>query len=664
MSDIEAYGLTDVGKKRKHNEDAYALDEAEGLFIVADGMGGHAAGEVAAKITVETIGEFIAATRQKEEATWPFKYNHELLFNSNRLAIAIEKANERVMSAVAAQPWLKGMGTTVVAGLLNEKILSLAHVGDSRAYLYRNGRAVAADRRSFLGPRAGLCRDPDRGGGEDPSAEERRHAGARRRRLGRSGPSRNGVPPGRRVPPLLRRADDDALGRGDPRLRRRRREEGRRGALPGSGRPRQREGRRRQHHRRRRADSRSGRQGLEGRQSQEVVASAHSRRDARVSGSVNELTGPRAGGYPHEMLRTWSSGLLFAGLLLAVAPGSSAEAATPAAAPDGAFVEEAVGAYLGRREAAEVSTLEVLAAAGLLDFRAHPRELGRLWVQEVVLGSGESGLKRRALEEAASVGETPKGALSRLVTEAARTDARALLRAAARLYATVWTEASPSRLRLFDLETGALDAAPPAPLSVRHRSFVSDGETDALRLTWPSDGGDGAAVVRYADASLPPDVVFFAAGDRRAIPLSGVARIDFLVAGSELGIVGLKAPVEITRESRFAVLAPGGSRRGRHERASSHLVDGVARGASRLGHLPRGDRSRRTDPARRTRGRALLRVFLRALRVRVRRYVRRGGDVLSVHRLGGDGGRSPDARVRGHSRNRPGRSAESPPRLK
>jgi protein phosphatase len=139
MMSVEAFGITDVGRKRKHNEDAYALDLAEGLFIVADGMGGHAAGEVAAKITVETIGEFIAATRQKEEATWPFRYNHALHFNSNRLAIAIEKANERVMAAVAAQPWLKGMGTTVVAGLLNEEILSLAHVGDSRAYLYREG---------------------------------------------------------------------------------------------------------------------------------------------------------------------------------------------------------------------------------------------------------------------------------------------------------------------------------------------------------------------------------------------------------------------------------------------------------------------------------------------------------------------------------------------
>ena len=134
---IEVFGLSDVGRKRKHNEDSFSFDADEGLFIVADGMGGHAAGEVASKITVETIGEFIAATRQKEEATWPFKYNHELDFNSNRLAVAIEKANERVMAAVAAQPWLKGMGTTVVAGLLNEKLLSLAHVGDSRAYLLR-----------------------------------------------------------------------------------------------------------------------------------------------------------------------------------------------------------------------------------------------------------------------------------------------------------------------------------------------------------------------------------------------------------------------------------------------------------------------------------------------------------------------------------------------
>src|ERR1700687_2742828 len=140
MTAIKAFGMSDVGRKRQHNEDNMAFDPEEGLFVVADGMGGHAAGEVASKITVETIAEFIASTRQKEEATWPFKYNHSLHFNSNRLAVAIEKANERVMAAVAAQPWLKGMGTTVVAGLMNEKILALAHVGDSRAYLFRDGQ--------------------------------------------------------------------------------------------------------------------------------------------------------------------------------------------------------------------------------------------------------------------------------------------------------------------------------------------------------------------------------------------------------------------------------------------------------------------------------------------------------------------------------------------
>jgi len=147
-STIAAFGVSDVGRKRKHNEDAfdYKVDDSgdEGLFIVADGMGGHAAGEVASKITVETVGEFIAATRQKEEATWPFKYNHELHFNSNRLAIAIEKANERVMAAVSAQPWLKGMGTTVVAARFspNKQRLYVGHVGDSRCYRLRDDTLV------------------------------------------------------------------------------------------------------------------------------------------------------------------------------------------------------------------------------------------------------------------------------------------------------------------------------------------------------------------------------------------------------------------------------------------------------------------------------------------------------------------------------------------
>lgn len=136
---FRAYGLTDIGRKRKHNEDAFVIDLSEGLFVVADGMGGHAAGEVAARIAVDTIEEFITDTSQKMESTWPFQYNHQWRFNSNRLAVAVEKANERVISAVAKQPSLKGMGTTLVGGILNGSGMSLAHVGDSRAYRRRGG---------------------------------------------------------------------------------------------------------------------------------------------------------------------------------------------------------------------------------------------------------------------------------------------------------------------------------------------------------------------------------------------------------------------------------------------------------------------------------------------------------------------------------------------
>jgi hypothetical protein len=248
------------------------------------------------------------------------------------------------------------------------------------------------------------------------------------------------------------------------------------------------------------------------------------------------------------MVRPRPSDLLLAGILLGCAPALRAAAAV--AAPDAAFVEEAVGAYIsaGPRPALD-EDIWTLAASPLLDFRVHPASLGRLWVQEAAFAAGENGLWRQAREEAAGSGETPQEALARLVTEVARGDGRVLLRTAARLYAAVEPEASPSRLRLFDLEAGALDAAPPAPLSVRHRSFLPEGETDSLLLAWPPDGGDGAAVVRYVDGELPPDVVFFGAGDRRAIPLSGVARIDFLVAGSAPGALGLQAPVECVHDA-------------------------------------------------------------------------------------------------------------------
>jgi protein phosphatase len=136
---VSAFGLTDVGRKRRHNEDAYLLDAERGLFVVADGMGGHAAGEVASRITVESIQEYIAATEEEHETSWPFGFNSRVSLEGNRLTTAIEKANEKVMRAVQNRPELKGMGTTVVAALFDADRATLVHVGDSRAYLFRDG---------------------------------------------------------------------------------------------------------------------------------------------------------------------------------------------------------------------------------------------------------------------------------------------------------------------------------------------------------------------------------------------------------------------------------------------------------------------------------------------------------------------------------------------
>lgn len=138
MLKLAAAGLTDVGRKRTHNEDSFAVNLDERLVVVADGMGGHAAGEVAAKIAVDTIEQFITETSGGRERTWPYHYNPQWRFDSNRLAVAVEQANSRVMSAVAAQPTLKGMGTTLVAAVYGGAGVSLVHVGDSRAYLFRD----------------------------------------------------------------------------------------------------------------------------------------------------------------------------------------------------------------------------------------------------------------------------------------------------------------------------------------------------------------------------------------------------------------------------------------------------------------------------------------------------------------------------------------------
>ena len=128
---------TDRGMKRTHNEDYFALIEDEQVFMVADGMGGHACGEVASQLSAEVMGEFYAHSKDAD-ATWPYRYDHSLSYVENRLVAAIRLANLRIYQMAQNDPPLRGMGTTIVSTLIAGDAAYVAHVGDSRCYLIAN----------------------------------------------------------------------------------------------------------------------------------------------------------------------------------------------------------------------------------------------------------------------------------------------------------------------------------------------------------------------------------------------------------------------------------------------------------------------------------------------------------------------------------------------
>ncbi len=134
-------GTSDVGRKRNHNEDAYLLLPEENLFCVADGMGGHASGEVASRIAVEEMAEFFRMTGRDEEATWPYRGDPARTYDENRLLTGVKLSNLRIFERAATDHRLKGMGTTIVAVSFPRAgdALVVGHVGDSRAYLLRRG---------------------------------------------------------------------------------------------------------------------------------------------------------------------------------------------------------------------------------------------------------------------------------------------------------------------------------------------------------------------------------------------------------------------------------------------------------------------------------------------------------------------------------------------
>jgi len=132
--------LSHPGLRREANEDAACARQDLGLFLVADGMGGHAAGEVASRIAAQVIETFIHDTREADiNTTWPFPYDPALSLDGNRLTAAFRLANRRISAAMADDEALRGMATTAAAVLAAKGKPVVAHVGDSRAYLWRDG---------------------------------------------------------------------------------------------------------------------------------------------------------------------------------------------------------------------------------------------------------------------------------------------------------------------------------------------------------------------------------------------------------------------------------------------------------------------------------------------------------------------------------------------
>jgi protein phosphatase len=137
---IHASGKSDVGLVRKNNEDCIGFDLRSGVFVLSDGMGGAAAGEVAAKIAVDTVLEYFRRRDHREDRNKVLGREFAgVSARANALANAIQLANQAIHTAAAADPAKAGMGATIVALCIEEDLFSIAHVGDSRIYLIRAG---------------------------------------------------------------------------------------------------------------------------------------------------------------------------------------------------------------------------------------------------------------------------------------------------------------------------------------------------------------------------------------------------------------------------------------------------------------------------------------------------------------------------------------------
>jgi protein phosphatase len=133
---LQAWGVSEKGA-RPSNQDRFAIDEALRLYVIADGMGGHKAGEIAARLAVDVVLDVVGG---REKIGWPFGFDPSLSEAGNLIRTAIYLASMRVLEEAGHSVAYAGMGTTIVAALVVDGRLSVGHAGDSRLYRLGGGR--------------------------------------------------------------------------------------------------------------------------------------------------------------------------------------------------------------------------------------------------------------------------------------------------------------------------------------------------------------------------------------------------------------------------------------------------------------------------------------------------------------------------------------------
>ena len=136
---LVAAGMSHPGQQRPENEDAFGSFVENRLFIVADGMGGHNAGEVAAAMTIDCVEGFFTSFHSDPRQIWPYGVDRALSLAANLLRVGIKVGNDKIREAANADRSRARMGATVVAMAVGEKQVAIAHAGDSRAYRLREG---------------------------------------------------------------------------------------------------------------------------------------------------------------------------------------------------------------------------------------------------------------------------------------------------------------------------------------------------------------------------------------------------------------------------------------------------------------------------------------------------------------------------------------------